>query len=161
MEAKTLDQANVIRIPIRGEEGSFPNLSEADITLEDGDVLFIEGRERDVFYTGGLLEGGRFPLPRDFEIDVLEAISMAGGIEQQGGTRVGTTIPPTQVTVLRKCGCEQVAIDVDLRYVYAEPSERVIIQPGDMIVLEYRKDETVKNAFLSVLQFGGIFNLFR
>jgi len=52
--SQTLEGANVVRIPIRGETGSFPQLSEDDITLEDGDVVFIKGRQRDVFYTGGL-----------------------------------------------------------------------------------------------------------
>ncbi|MFK7769254.1 MAG: polysaccharide biosynthesis/export family protein [Mariniblastus sp.] len=169
MQATTMDQANIVRIPIKGEIGLFPTLSEADITLEDGDVVYIEGRERDVFYTGGLLDGGRFPLPRDYDIDVLEAMSMAGGsVSAAAGSSgngsfsgIGSIMPATQVTVLRKCGCEQVAIDVDLRYALANPSERVIIQPGDLIVLEYRKNELAINSIASIFQFGGIFNLFR
>ncbi len=166
-EAQTIDQANVVRIPIKGEPGSFPQLSESDITLEDGDVVYIEGREREVFYTGGLLEGGRFPLPRDYDIDVLEAMAMAGGsVSAAAGSTGGIgggggIMPATQVTVLRKCGCEQVAIDVDLRYALANPSERVIIQPGDFIVLEYRKNELITNSLASILRFGGIFQLFR
>jgi protein involved in polysaccharide export with SLBB domain len=168
-QAATLESANVVRIPIKGEAGSFPTLSEADITLEDGDVVFIEGRERDVFYTGGLLDGGRFPLPRDYDIDVLEAMAMAGGsISGSAGSGtggpfngIGSILPATQVTILRKCGCEQVAIDVDLRYAMADPCERVVIQPGDMIVLEYRKNELITNTVVSIFQFGGIFNLFR
>ena len=168
-QSQTLEGANVVRIPIRGDVGSFPQLSEDDITLEDGDVVFIKGRQRDVFYTGGLLEGGRFPLPRDYDIDVLEAIAMAGGsVSASAGSSgtgafsgLGNIMPATQVTVLRKCGCEQVAIDVDLRYALAEPCERVIVQPGDLIILEYRKNELFANSFVSIFQFGGIFNLFR
>ena len=167
--SQTLEGANVVRIPIRGETGSFPQLSEDDITLEDGDVVFIKGRQRDVFYTGGLLDGGRFPLPRDYDIDVLEAMAMAGGsVSASAGSGgngsfsgIGNILPATQVTVLRKCGCEQVAIDVDLRYALAEPCERVIVQPGDLIILEYRKNELFTNSFVSIFQFGGIFNLFR
>ena len=168
-QSQTLEGANVVRIPIRGDIGSFPQLSEDDITLEDGDVVFIKGRQRDVFYTGGLLEGGRFPLPRDYDIDVLEAMAMAGGsVSASAGSGgngafsgIGNILPATQVTVLRKCGCEQVAIDVDLRYALAEPCERVIVQPGDLIILEYRKNELLTNSFVSIFQFGGIFNLFR
>jgi len=168
-ESQTLEGANVVRIPIRGEIGSFPQINEADITLEDGDVVFIKGRQRDVFYTGGLLDGGRFPLPRDYDIDVLEAMAMAGGsVSASAGSGgngsfsgIGNILPATQVTVLRKCGCEQVAIDVDLRYALAEPCERVIVQPGDLIILEYRKNELFTNSLVSVFQFGGIFNLFR
>ena len=168
-QSQTLEGANVVRIPIRGEAGSFPQLGEDDITLEDGDVVFIKGRQRDVFYTGGLLDGGRFPLPRDYDIDVLEAMAMAGGsVSASAGSGgngsfsgIGNILPATQVTVLRKCGCEQVAIDVDLRYALAEPCERVIVQPGDLIILEYRKNELFTNSFVSIFQFGGIFNLFR
>lgn len=158
--------ANIIRIPIEAEAGNFPQFSEADITLYDGDVVYIEGREQDVFYTGGLLPGGRFPLPRDYDIDVLEAMSIAGGsATATAGANVNRglngVVPATQVTILRKCGCEQTAIDVDLRYALADPSERVIVQPGDLIVLEYRRRELAANSLFSVLQFGGIFNLFR
>jgi hypothetical protein len=161
-----MSQAEVIRIPIEAERGQFPNLSEEDITLYDGDVVFIEGRQEEVFYTGGLLEGGRFPLPRDYKIDVLEAIAIAGGsvsgaTGSSGLGRAASPIPATQVTILRKCGCEQKAIDVDLRYALADPSERVIVQPGDLIVLEYRKKELLTNSLVQVFTFGGIFNLFR
>ncbi len=166
--SSTIDGANAIRIPIRGETGSFPQISEQDIILKDGDVVYIKGREREVFYTGGLLSGGRFPLPRDYDIDVLEAIAIAGGsgTGSSGSNgaqaiRFGEVKPATQVTVLRKCGCEQVAIDVDLRYALADPTERVIIQPGDLIVLEYRKNEIFVNSAAQVLKFGGIFNVFR
>ena len=165
----TIDEANVIRIPIEAERGEFANISEKDITLEDGDIVYIKGRERDVFYTGGLLSGGRYPLPRDYKIDVLEAMALAGGNGSAtaggGGSNsfrgLGSLLPATQVTVLRKCGCEQVAIDVDLRYALSDPTERVIVQPGDLIVLEYRKPELFTNSILSVFQFGGFFTLFR
>ena len=30
-------------------------LSEEDVILEDGDIVFIESRDTEVFYTGGLL----------------------------------------------------------------------------------------------------------
>ena len=158
--------ADIIRIPIEAERGNFPQFSEADITLYDGDVVYIEGREQEVFYTGGLLPGGRFPLPRDYKIDVLEAIALSGGSAsgtagQSSGRGLEGVVPPTQVTVLRKCGCEQVAIDVDLRYALADPSERVIVQPGDLIVLEYRRRELAANSLFSIVQFGGIFRLIR
>ena len=165
-QSTTRGGADIIRIPIEAERGNFPNFSEADITLYDGDVVYIEGRDQDVFYTGGLLPGGRFPLPRDYKIDVLEAIALSGGSAtgaggQSSGRGLEGIVPPTQVTVLRKCGCEQVAIDVDLRYALADPSERVIVQPGDLIVLEYRRRELAANSLFSIVQFGGIFRLIR
>ena len=166
-ESPYLSGANVVRIPIESRPGELPHLSEADITLEDGDVVYIEGRQRDVFYTGGLLEGGRFPLPRDYEIDVLEAISLAGGsVSTAAGSsagnslRGGSILPATRVTIMRKSGCQQCAIEVDLRNALADPSERVIIQPGDLIMLEFRSNELVVNSIAQIFQFGGVFRLF-
>ena len=42
-----------------------------------GDIVFIETREREVYYTGGVLQGREIPLPRDYDLDVLAAISLA------------------------------------------------------------------------------------
>lgn len=166
-ESPFLNGANIVRIPIESRPGEMPMLTEEDITLEDGDVVYIEGRQRDVFYTGGLLEGGRFPLPRDYEIDVLEAISLAGGTvsttagSQGQGLRGGGILPATKLTVIRKDGCNQCVIESDLRCAFTDPSERVIVQPGDMLVLEYRQKELVVNSIAQIFQFGGIFQLFR
>ncbi len=161
--------SNIIRIPVRPLDGMMPpDLTEADITLEDGDVVYIEGRQRDVFYTGGLLEGGRYPLPRDYNIDVLEAISMAGGSVassagssggQGGGIRSSSVAPATKVTIIRTVDCQQQAIEVDLRCAISDPKQRVVIQRGDLILLEYRPREVMINAAATMLQFGGIFRL--
>ena len=48
------------------------------MVLNDGDIVYIESRETEVFYTGGLLQGGEFPLPRDYDLDVLGAMAIAG-----------------------------------------------------------------------------------
>ena len=162
------ENTNIVRIPINGNGGMLPELTEADITLNEGDVVYIEGRDREVFYTGGLLDGGRFPLPRDYEIDVLEAISLAGGSasaaagsnKSGGGIRGTSILPPTRVTILRKCEGKQCVIGVDLRRVMFNPEERAIIKPGDMIILEYRPKELAVNAAAALLQFGGIYRLF-
>ena len=163
----TMSGANTVRIPIESSDGSFPVLNESDITLNDGDVVYIKGRQRDVFYTGGLLEGGRYPLPRDYEIDVLEAISMAGGSSAStagsntgAGLRGGSVMPATLVKIIRKEGAEMRTIEVDLRCAQVDSRQRVIIQPGDFISLEYRKGELAVNSLVSIFQFGGIFRLF-
>ena len=166
-ESQFLSGANVVRIPIESAPGQIPRLTEDQITLEDGDVVYIEGRTRDVFYTGGLLEGGRYPLPRDYEIDVIEAMSLAGGNvattagSTGQGIRGGGILPATKLTVYRKSGCDQCAIEVDLRCAFSNPSERVIVQPGDMLVLEYRRKELIVNQVSQIFAFGGIFNVFR
>lgn len=166
--SSAMSQANVLRIPIEAANGQFPELSEDDVTLNDGDVLYIASRQRDVFYTGGLLEGGRFPIPRDYDIDVLEAIAMAGGNSAAtaggsgggGGLRLGNIFPATRILISRKENCQRKTIEVDLRCALTDPTQRVIIKPGDLIVLEYRKGELAANSLASLLQFGGIFRLF-
>lgn len=158
-----MSQANVTRIPIESTDGILPELTEQEITLNDGDVIFIEGRKRDVFYTSGLLEGGRFPIPRDYEIDVLEAIAIAGGSgrsNRTAGSRGTGVIPPTRVLILREHNCQFCTIEVDLRCVKSDPSQRVIIQPGDIISLEFRPNEAALNTIVSVFQFGSVFRLF-
>lgn len=159
-----LSTANVTRIPVESRDGMpLPVLTEEQITLEDGDVVFIEGRRREVFYTGGVLEGGRFPLPRDYEIDVLEAIALAGG-GSRGNTSVGTrgtgVLPPTEVLILREHECQFCTIEVDLRCIQSDPTQRVIIRPGDIIQLNFRQNESFINSIVSALQFGSIFRLF-
>ena len=164
--ASSLSSANVTRIPVEAEQGQLPNLSESDITLSDGDVVFIEGRKRDVFYTGGyclevdsrchvimkLMSSKQFP----WRVAVPEAV--AGG---SGNIRNGAVVPATKLIVIRRSNCRQCAIEVDLRCAFSDPSQRVIVQPGDLLVLEYRPREIFINTTVSLLQFGGIFRLIR
>jgi hypothetical protein len=42
------------------------------VILNEGDVVYLP-RRVEYFYTGGLLRGARIPLPRDEDIDALEA----------------------------------------------------------------------------------------
>ncbi|MEM7785657.1 MAG: polysaccharide biosynthesis/export family protein, partial [Planctomycetota bacterium] len=72
------DESNSLRIPLRLRPGQIPNFQEQDVILRDGDVVYVDTRETDVYYTGGLLQGGEFPIPRDYDLDVLAAISLAG-----------------------------------------------------------------------------------
>lgn len=152
---------NVTRIPLRvGPNDEIPNLTEQDIILNPGDIIFVQSRETEVFYTGGLLPGGQFPIPRDYDIDVLQAIALAGGnVSAAAGTGGGrsllgnnnTIFPASRVIVLRELCGEQVPIEINLKRAMLDASERVIIQPGDYIVLEYTPLELVGNVFIGNL----------
>ena len=48
--------------------------------LRTGDILFIETRNTEFFYTGGILQPRQFVLPRDYDLTVVEVISLADGI---------------------------------------------------------------------------------
>ena len=75
-----MNRPNVIRIPLRvGPDDPIVQLAEEDIILYSGDIVFVRSRETEVFYTGGQLPAGQWPIPRDYDIDVLEAIALAGG----------------------------------------------------------------------------------
>ncbi|MEM7316333.1 MAG: polysaccharide biosynthesis/export family protein, partial [Planctomycetota bacterium] len=73
------ENTKLIRVPLQvSMEGEIP-FSPEDVVLGDGDVVFLPRRDGDEFLTGGLLGGGRYPLARDRDIDILEAIAMATG----------------------------------------------------------------------------------
>jgi hypothetical protein len=166
---------NVIRIPLRARPGETPTqLTEEDIILTTGDILFIETRERDVFYTGGLLPGREIALPRDYDLDVLAAISMSGGSISTGFTAGGlarsgafggqggsgqSVIPATRIVVLRKLpNGGSIPILISLNRALIDPSQRILIQPGDYVMLQYTPFEVAANVVLSTFTFNYFIN---
>ena len=138
-----------LRIPLRVRDCSQLNITERDVELNDGDIIFIQSRENEVFYTGGLLGGGQYNLPRDHDIDILEAISIAQG--RNSGQDIGrsalnndVTISASQAVILRKLpNGSQVPILVDLYRARKYRSERMLIEKGDYIILQYTKPEAI------------------
>ena len=144
------DGANVTRIPLRLPFGDAPQIAEADVTLYDGDIVFIASRDDELFYTGGLLGGGEYTLPRDRDIDILEAIAIAeqsqNGQQGSGSSALNSdvAISPSEAVVLRKLpNNTQVPILVNLYRARRYPSERINILPGDYIIVQYTKLEAV------------------
>lgn len=153
----TIENSQVIKIPVRLAPGEELNLSEQDITLYDGDIVFIDNRDTDVYFIGGLLGGGQYPLPRDRDLHVLEAVSLAQGMNS---TRAGSTgmqssggvsalnrdITPSasRLIILRKVGCnQQLTVEVDLYKALRYPHENILVQPSDMLILQYTPCEAV------------------
>ena len=163
-----------IVIPLRVRPGEMPNISSADVVLEEGDIVYIESRDTEVFYTGGLLPGGQFPIPRDYDLDVVGAMAIAGtglGGSSQGGRGGGAAgsilgggfggATPTQLFVIRKGGCgQEYNISVDLRRAMEDPSQRILIQPGDTLILRYKPHEELLNFGLVTFFTFGIRELF-
>jgi len=154
-ENGTVESAVVTRIPVRLGLGEMPHFSEQDIILNDGDIIFIESRETEVFYSGGLLGGGQFTLPRDYDLDVLGAVSIAqsrggsGGGGQSGAGGISAlnqdvSVSASKVIVLRTMpNGSQLTIKVDLYEALRNPAERISIQPGDYVILQYTPVEAV------------------
>ncbi len=163
------EDPSILRIPLRLKPGLVPNISEEDIVLQNGDIVYIESRETEVFYTGGLLNGGEYPLPRDYDLDVLGAIALAGssigGTASSFGTQVGRGVqgvPPGMLYILRKDGCGgQVAIEVDLASAINNPRQRPLVQPGDVLILQYKCEEEAINFGLTTFFTFGLAELLR
>jgi hypothetical protein len=151
-----------VRIPLLLTPGEPLPFSERDIVLEDGDILHVRSRDDEVFYVGGLLNGGQFPLPQDTDLDVLEAIATVTG--SPGGypatknfppfsSGLGGIVKPTRVIVVRTLpNNEEIKIAVDLSRAAAHRESRLIVQPDDFILLEYKPSEFIANAALSLIR---------
>lgn len=170
----SLDGRHIIRIPIRLGPGERTDITESDIILEDGDIVFIESRDTEVFYTGGLLGGGQYTLPRDYDLDVLAAIAIAQGRQNGGGGGSRATqsiggqsalngdvsISASRIVVLRPLpDGSQIPVSINLYDALRNPSERIIIQPGDYILLQYTKAEAVGAFIERHLLEGALFSV--
>jgi protein involved in polysaccharide export with SLBB domain len=166
------DDPSIIRIPLRLPPGVTPSFRPEDIVLQEGDIVYIESRDQEVFYTGGLLPGGEWKIPRDYDLDVLGAMAIAGrGVASssgQGGGGLGGGVaggiggvPPGNLYILRKTPCNgQVTIHVDLARAMNNPQERPLIQPGDILILQYKCEEELLNFGLGSFFTFGIQQLF-
>jgi hypothetical protein len=144
-----------IRVPLRAHPGEPLTLKATDLVLQTGDIVLVRARRGQLFYTGGLLPARAFPLPRDRDLDVLEALAIVGGPILNGGLNAnnlnGTLLQsglgfpsPSQVTVLRRLKCgTQIPISVSLNRAVKDPRERLVIQPGDFLILQQTPGEAV------------------
>ncbi len=153
LDDETARSERIVRIPLRMHPGEPVPFRPEDVVLHDGDVVFIETRETEFFFTGGLLGGGQFPLPRDFDLNVLEAIAV---VERDGSSRaqldrslsgpavtgLDVTTSASEVIVLRTLpDGREVPIKVDLYEALTNPSERILVAPGDYLFLKYTRSE--------------------
>ncbi len=159
---------NTVIIPIRFYPENLPQFKQEDIILKTGDIVYIPARDREKFYTGGILRGGEHLLPRDYDLDVLGAIAIAGGQVGSGGTGLNGIgqgpaafgggnqrgpIAPSNLIVLRKLPCGgQLPISVNVNRALVDPSHRILVQPEDTLVLRYRFEEEVINTVLGLFQ---------
>lgn len=168
LKAAALRGGQVIRIPLRFRPGDVPTIRPEEIILHTGDIVFIEAREAEYFYTGGLLPAGQFVVPRDYDLDVVQAISLVGGPMVSGGLNpinisgtlltVGIGSPsPSLVSVIRRTpGGGQAVIRVDLNRALRDPRERILIQPRDVIILQETPTEALSRYFTNVFKFSFI-----
>jgi uncharacterized membrane protein YgcG len=177
------DPPNVTRIPLRYHPSRPPMFAQQDVILDDGDIIIIRSRDNETFFTAGLLGGGEYPLPRDKDLDIIGAIATAGGplgnfgsgiggiggagggggggFGRGGGGRGGGYCQPSEAIVIRELPCgDQITIKVDLNKALANPNERILIKPNDVVMLRYTIAEEVGNVVLNLIQFNFLFSGF-
>ncbi len=175
------DSPDITRIPIRFYPEDVPDFDEKDIILQTGDIVYIQSRDQERFYTGGTLGGGEHLIPRDYDIDVLKAVSIAGGsvgggssgiqslggrgrggfggVGNSGGGGRGGIIGPSRLIVLRKNECgDEIPIKVDMNRALVDPSHRILVMPGDTLIMQYTLKEEILNVALSIFNFNYLLN---
>lgn len=142
---------NAVRIPLSMADGELLPFSQNDVILEDGDIVLVESREDEYFFTAGLLGGGQFALPPNQDIDVIDAVLLADTYSRRsqlnaptravGGVSVlnrDVTVGASRVVIERKSADGQVQrFRVNLYHAMKNPDQRVLIEPGDRLYLEY------------------------
>jgi hypothetical protein len=162
-----------IRIPLRLRPGEEIPFTARDVILNEGDVVVIRARDAELFYTGGLLGSGEYILPRDHDLDVMQAVALVHATLFNGGlntnnftgavTATGLGNPsPTLLTVIRRTACGgQVVIKVDLNRAAVEPRERILVQPGDVLVLQETLPESITRYVTQVFRLNFLGTIIR
>jgi protein involved in polysaccharide export with SLBB domain len=164
---------NIVRIPLRMRPGETLPFHPEDIILQTGDIVFIEARDTEVYYTGGLIFPRQFVLPRDYDLRVVDAVALAGGPLVNGGINQnnlsgnliasGLGSPsPSLVSVLRRTKFGgQINIRVDLNRALRDQRENILIQPGDVIILQETVGESLTRYLTTVFRFEYLATLIR
>jgi protein involved in polysaccharide export with SLBB domain len=163
----------IIRIPMRTRGGIPTGFRPEDIVLRNGDIITVRARDPEFYYTGGLLPADEVPIPNDYDLTVVEAVLKSRGPLLNGGSNTsnlsGTVIQtgvgnpsPSLLAVLRKTpNGGQVNIRVDLNEAVRDPRENILVQAGDVLILQETTDEAVARYLTQVFQinlFGRFLN---
>jgi hypothetical protein len=149
----------VVRIPLRVKPGDPVPIRPEDVTLKTGDVVFLELRDKEIFFTGGLLPSGEHVLPRDHDLDVVEAVARIRGPLINGAfannnlsgnlilTGIGFDNPSLLTVVRRLPGGGVLPIRVDLNVALRDARERILVQPGDLLILQEKPNDALARYF--------------
>jgi protein involved in polysaccharide export with SLBB domain len=147
--------APIVRIPLRQLPGTPLPFGPKDVELQTGDVVYLEARDKDVYYTGGLLPAAEHQLPRDRDLDVLTAVALVRGplVNSTFGANTlngqvfpaGVGQPSASLLVVLRKTAEggQVSIRVDLNLALHDPRERILVHAGDVLILQERPTEAL------------------
>jgi protein involved in polysaccharide export with SLBB domain len=154
----------IIRIPMRTRGGVPVGFGPEDVVLHNGDIVLVRAREPEFYYTGGLLPADEVPLPNDYDLTVVEAVLKGRGPLLNSGNNTsnlsGTVIQtgignpsPSLLSVLRRTpNGGQVNIFVNLNEAVRDPRENILVQNGDVLILQETPDEAITRYFTQVFQ---------
>jgi hypothetical protein len=144
-----------IRIPLRWRPGEPLPFTPNDIVLRTGDIVIVRALEPAFYYTGGLMPAREVPMPRDTDLTVVEAILKVDGSLLNGAVSTdnlnGTIVQrglgnpsPSLLAVLRKTPNHgQVTIRIDLNRAVNDPRENILVQAGDVLILQETPSEAI------------------
>jgi len=154
----------IVRIPIRIRPGEPLPFRPEDVVLQNGDIVQVRARQPEFYYTGGLMPADEVPLPNDYDLTVVEAVLKGRGPLLNGGfnssnlngavIQPGVGNPsPSLLAVLRQTpNGGQVTIRVDLNEAVRDPRENILVQSGDILILQESPDEAITRYFTQVFQ---------
>ena len=96
--------------------------------LSNGDTVHVQSRPAGRFFTGGSLRGGEFGIPSDRPLNAMQAISLAGGLQQTG---LQQYLGPREVRIIRQRGG---TIRMGYRQLLNNPNA-YIMQSGDTLIV--------------------------
>jgi protein involved in polysaccharide export with SLBB domain len=155
-----------IRIPLRLHKGASIPFAPNDVVLYDGDSVYVRARKGEYFYTGGLLPSQKGVLPRDEDLDVVQAITQVGGVLVTGlvtGSNLSGNVGasgigqpnPSLVSVLRRTPeGGQINIRVNLNQALRDPAERILLCSGDIVIMQMTPAQAVVQYLSGQVQFN-------
>lgn len=160
------DTRRIIHIPILTRGGEPLPFGPKDVILQNGDIVTVRSRDPELFYTGGLLPASENVLPYDHDLTVVEAVLRVRGPFLNGGQSsqnlsgaaiaagLGNPSPSLLSVVRQTPNGGQVVIKVNLNDAVRDPRENILVQKGDLLVLQEAPDEAIARYFSQNVQFN-------
>ncbi|MBQ8284739.1 MAG: hypothetical protein IJZ10_00380, partial [Thermoguttaceae bacterium] len=75
----------------------------------------------------------------------------AGAAASNTSSRVGSLVPASRILVLREVNGKQYAIQIKQKDMLRDPSQRILIEPNDVILVEYTPVELWFNMMYNLI----------
>lgn len=156
----------IMRLPMRRRGNEPLPFDSKDVILNDGDIVMVQARHPQFYYTGGLLPSQEIPLPNDYDLSVVDAVLKSRGPVLNGALNSsnisGAVIQsglgnpsPSLLSVLRQTpNGGQVNIRVDLNRAMRDPRENILVQGGDILILQETQDEAITRYLTQTFRFN-------